>query len=234
LTKNEVIRIIGEITIAYPNFDKFRDEKHIAAMVGLWADYFAEDNANIVSLAVRKHVMTSKWPPSVNEIRETMVSILYPDIIDCEEAWVAVTKALYLHGEYDDEKVLRSLPATISGVVKAIGIATLRQHAGKHDGLDHVAFKDMYEKVIRRQRDYAMLPPSLRRQIDEKAQTFETGEREKLFAIAEKAAEKEKKYKLLEHAYLSRMSEDAGSGLTERKDGESDGQDRGKIHQGCS
>ena len=35
MTREETIKVIGIITTAYPNFDKFRDEKHIRSIVAI-------------------------------------------------------------------------------------------------------------------------------------------------------------------------------------------------------
>ena len=50
MTREETIKVIGIITTAYPNFDKFRDEKHIRSMVAIWADMFSEDDAGLVDI----------------------------------------------------------------------------------------------------------------------------------------------------------------------------------------
>ena len=68
MTREEIIKVIGIITTAYPNFDKFRDEKHIRSMVAIWADMFSEDDAGLVALSVKEYISTSKWPPSIAEI----------------------------------------------------------------------------------------------------------------------------------------------------------------------
>ena len=97
MTREETIKVIGIITTAYPNFDKFRDEKHIRSMVAIWADMFSEDDAGLVALAVKEHISTSKWPPSIAEIREIMTRIAHPDIIPPDEAWEVVSKLSLIH-----------------------------------------------------------------------------------------------------------------------------------------
>lgn len=54
MTQKETIKLIGIITMAYPNFDKFKDENHIRSMVAVWADIFSEDNAGLVP-AIPEH-----------------------------------------------------------------------------------------------------------------------------------------------------------------------------------
>ena len=116
MTREETIKVIGIITTAYPNFDKFRDEKHIRSMVAIWADMFSEDDAGLVALAVKEHISTSKWPPSIAEIREIMTRIAHPDIIPPDEAWEVVSKYLDTEGEYNHGDIYRALPRTIAAV----------------------------------------------------------------------------------------------------------------------
>ena len=152
MTREETIKVIGIITTAYPNFDKFRDEKHIRSMVAIWADMFSEDDAGLVALAVKEHISTSKWPPSIAEIREIMTRIAHPDIIPPDEAWEVVSKYLDTEGEYNHGDIYRALPRTIAEAVDSIGygqlyamhVAYARGHAAKA-GLDRVAFMQAYE-----------------------------------------------------------------------------------------
>ena len=173
MTREETIKVIGIITTAYPNFDKFRDEKHIRSMVAIWADMFSEDDAGLVALAVKEHISTSKWPPSIAEIREIMTRIAHPDIIPPDEAWEVVSKYLDTEGEYNYGDIYRALPRTIAEAVDSIGygqlyamhVAYARGHAAKA-GLDRVAFMQAYEDKVERQRRKAMLPGSLRQKIE--------------------------------------------------------------------
>ena len=147
MTQKETIKLIGIITMAYPNFDKFKDENHIRSMVAVWADIFSEDNAGLVGLAVKQHISTSKWPPSIAEIRELMTRIQHPDIIPPDEAWAVVAKYLSVAGEYCHRDYHRELPAAIAETIDAIGygqlyamhVAYARGSASKA-GLDRVAF----------------------------------------------------------------------------------------------
>lgn len=155
MTREETIKVIGIITTAYPNFDKFRDEKHIRSMVAIWADMFSEDDAGLVALAVKEHISTSKWPPSIAEIREIMTRIAHPDIIPPDEAWEVVSKYLDTEGEYNHGDIYRALPRTIAEAVDSIGygqlyamhVAYARGHAAKA-GLDRVAFMQAYEDTM--------------------------------------------------------------------------------------
>ena len=78
MTKADAARLVAIVVTAYPNFDKFKDAKAIEATVNLWAMMFEQDESGIVALAVKKHIATNKWPPSVAEVREIMLEIQHP------------------------------------------------------------------------------------------------------------------------------------------------------------
>lgn len=173
MTKEETIKLIGIITMAYPNFDKFRDEKHIRSMVSVWADMFSEDDAGLVALAVKEHISTSKWPPSIAEIRELMTRIANPDIIPPGEAWEVVSKYLSVVGEYCHRDYHRELPKAIADTIDAIGYGQLyamhvayARGSSSKAGFDRVAFTQIYEEKVEQQRRQAMLPPALRQKME--------------------------------------------------------------------
>lgn len=200
MTREETIKLIGIITMAYPNFDKFRDEKHIRSMVNVWADMFAEDEAGLVALAIKEHISTSKWPPSIAEIRELMTRIVNPNIIPPDEAWEIVAKYLYLAGEHCHRDYRAELPQAIADSIDAIGygqlyalhVAYARGSSAKAE-LDRVAFLQTYEEKVERQRRKAMLPDSLRRSIDAATTAHDDGTR-RLIASTNREYEETREY----------------------------------------
>ena len=86
MTKADAAKLVAIVVTAYPNYDKFRDEAAVTATVNLWATIFQADDGRIVALALNKHIATSKWPPSVAEIRELMLEIQHPELIPPEQA----------------------------------------------------------------------------------------------------------------------------------------------------
>lgn len=172
MTKEDTIKLVSIITVAYPNFDKFKDEKHIRGMVNLWASLFCDDDSHIVALAVKQHIATSKWPPAVAEIREIMADIQHPYLLWPDQAWEAVAKVLLTEGEYGGDNVYSLLPRPVAEAVDAIGygqlyalsVAYARGHASKA-GLDRVSFIQAYEGKFNRLKKNAMLPPALSQSI---------------------------------------------------------------------
>lgn len=186
MKREEVVKLIGLLVVAYPNYDKFRDDNHIKSTVALWETMFADDEYKLVSLALEKHIATSKWPPSIAEIREIMADISLPGLLPVDEAWMAVKKLMAVHerlyGETSDY-----LPAAIAQAVDSVGYQELvelgRSAALGHNkrvGLDRVAFAQAYEAIRERERARAALPKKLQGRLAAARQYYADGSERQL------------------------------------------------------
>lgn len=215
MTKKEAAALVGIVIRAYPNSDKFSTEEAVAETVNLWATLFSDDDGAIVGLAVKKHIMTSKWPPSIAEIREIMADITHPDLIPPDQAWAAVSDLLYAVGEYNHGDAHRNLPPLIAQTVDAIGWHTLYQlhrgsYGGNRDGMDRVAFMDLYRPAYERARQDACCSTSLLGTINTVKQQLTTGGVAQLEAARTRREEKELEYDQIWHRRHDRMLEDLG------------------------
>ena len=171
MTKADAARLVAVLVTAYPNYDKFNDDKAVASTVGLWATMFAADDAAIVGLALQKHVATSKWPPSVAEIREIMLEIQHPELVPPERAWLAVSDLLYTAGQFNHGDLHQQLPPLVARAVESIGWGNLwEMHrgycVGDKPGMDRLAFIQQYAPMYDRERLRAMTPERITAQID--------------------------------------------------------------------
>lgn len=215
MTKKETISLFGILIAAYPNFDKFKDDSQVEGMVNMWASLFADDDSAIVGLAVKKHIMTNKWPPSIAEIREIMADITHPDLIPPDQAWAAVSDLLYAVGEYNHGDAHRNLPPLIAQTVDAIGWHTLYQlhrgsYGGNKDGMDRVAFMDLYRPAYERARQDACCSASLLGSINTVKQQLTTGGVAQLAAARTRREEKELEYDQIWHRRHEALLEDLG------------------------
>lgn len=200
MTRSDAAKLMGIIVLAYPNYDKFKDEKQVKATVNLWATMFSEDDTDIVGLAVKKHIATNKWPPSVAELRELMLEMTAPDLIAPDQAWLAVSDYIKLHGEctYGGEGEDESLPPLVRRAVESIGYHNLYEMncgscRGSKPGMARTAFMNLYEQLYERERNRAMTPGCVTQQIDKVARRLSTGERAKLEDIHQRRMKKEQR-----------------------------------------
>ena len=201
MTKKETAQVLAAISSAYPNHDRFASEQAVEGMATIWAATFAEDDAKLVQLAVAKHIQTNKWPPSIAEIREIMLTIQCPDMIPPDEAWIAVTDLLYASGDFTDPS--NQLPELISRAVKAVGWSTLRElrrqaTIGGKPGLDRVAFMDIYRPLYERERQRQQVAPKIRETIDALTDNLTGSGRKIIEAARAKREEQEQLYRKLE------------------------------------
>lgn len=171
MNKADAARLVAIVVTAYPNYDKFRDEQAVTATVNLWASMFAADDGRIVALALNKHIATSKWPPSVAELREIMLEIQRPDLIPPDKAWAAVSDLLHTVGEYNNGDLQHQLPPLVARAVETIGWGNLwEMHrsycVGGKPGMDRVAFVQQYGPMYEREKQRAMTPEGITAQID--------------------------------------------------------------------
>ena len=171
MTKADAAKLVAIVVTAYPNYDKFRDEAAVTATVSLWASMFQSDDGRIVALALNKHIATSKWPPSVAEIRELMLELMHPDLIEPDRAWLAVSDLLHTTGENNHGDLHQQLPPLAARAVEAIGYYNLYEmhrscYRGGKPGMDRVAFMDIYKPMYEREKQRALTPEGLTSQID--------------------------------------------------------------------
>lgn len=176
MTEQETIKVLTFIVMSYPASEKFKDEVTIKGMVAVWKNIFKDDDARLVETAVQMHVAVNKWPPSIAEIRDQMVTLQRPDIIPPDVAWAAVEDLLVTTGEFETPNLYAALPKSIARVVEIIGWHKLYnlhcgQYRGEKEGLDRVAFMDLYKPAYARERNEAMLPARLQSIVGKKRES---------------------------------------------------------------
>lgn len=166
MTKAATAKLIAVIVMAYPNFDKFKDEDHIRGMAATWADLFSDDDEQIIAMAVKKHIATSKWPPSIAEIREAAASITNPDIgMTEDEAWRYVADAVRYCGPYQPSKAKESMPPDIWRLVQSIGYEELCRATYETSPVLRGQFCRMWRAASERKKQEAALPEGLKEAI---------------------------------------------------------------------
>lgn len=174
MTKAEAAKLVLLVVTSYPNYDKFKDDQAVIDTTELWAMMFESDPGAVVGMALKKHIATSKWPPSVAEIRELMLEIQHPELISPDNAWLAVSDLLYTQGEHNHGDLHSQLPPLVARAVESIGWGNLWEMTrsycrGGKPGMDRVAFMQQYTPMYEREKQRAMTPAMLTEQIDKAA-----------------------------------------------------------------
>lgn len=77
MTKKETAQILAILKAAYPNFYKDMSAEEAQGTISVWALQFADLPADIVLMALNKAISTSKFPPTIAEIKDKMKSIYW-------------------------------------------------------------------------------------------------------------------------------------------------------------
>jgi hypothetical protein len=112
------------------------------------------------NVAVKRHLASSKWPPTVADIREQCTGVSGGEMVTAAAAWGELMQAVRRHGYYHEAEALADLSPEVREVVEMI---TWRE-INLSENLDVLRgqFLRMYENVRGRREREAVMPPDLR------------------------------------------------------------------------
>lgn len=166
-----MIQLMAVIKEFYPTFHKDKTIEQAKTSARLWYEMFKEDDGNQVLAAVKAFIATDikGFPPSVGQIKQRLVQVHAPDMLDESQAWALVAKAIkrsayHAQAEYD------KLPPIIQ---KVIGSASML-HAWaltSGDELQTVVasnFQRAYRARAAEAKEILALPPDIRQILERK------------------------------------------------------------------
>jgi hypothetical protein len=150
----EVSKLLPVLAAAYSNFvvDNLQHR--------LWSDMLADLDYRLAVLAVRRHIATSRFAPTIAEIREHAVALSTRGEVTGAEAWGELMQAIRHHGYYHEVEGLASLSPSTRRVAEML---TWREiNLCENVDVLRGQFLRMYDQVRNREAREAMIPPELR------------------------------------------------------------------------
>lgn len=132
MTRPETLILMSTLRAAYPMYYAKQGVEDAKAAVNLWHMMFADDDAQLVSAAVKAFIATDTkgFPPVVGQIKAKLDMILREAYGGGEltpmEAWAKVQKAIR-NSAYNSEAEFAKLPETIRAVLG--GASALHDYA---------------------------------------------------------------------------------------------------------
>lgn len=127
--------------------------------------------------AVLRHACSSKFPPTIAEIREQAAQITAPERRDWLEGWADVQRAIHRWGMYRPEEALNALQEADPLTAKVAGMLGWQNLClSENPTADRANFRQCYEATQRRDAENAKLPPALRPVLAAAAQALRLGE----------------------------------------------------------
>jgi hypothetical protein len=163
----ETARLLAVVAAAYPSFevDEIRHR--------VWTETLGDLDYELASLAVRRHIASSKWPPAVAEIREHAFALSSPDHLSGAEAWGELMGAVRRFGYYAEVEGLASLSPETRQVAELIGWRDI--NLCEEVDVLRGQFLRMYQQVEQRAQREAFLPAGLRSGALESGESHEVG-----------------------------------------------------------
>lgn len=170
MNRTEVIKTLAIIKVAYPNSYKDFGEKDNQALVALWELQFKDYEANKVMQAINTIIATdtNAFCPPIARIKEVIYKLSNANELSEIDAWNAVRKALR-NSMYNSVEEFNKLPKEIQDTIGSS--SRLREMATLTDSeveFAHNGFTKNYNEVIKHKKEYAMLPNSIKNQIEMK------------------------------------------------------------------
>jgi len=88
MTKGETIKILTFLASNYESIDKkMSDEEKSKIIIDTWHSCIGDLDYKLVAMSVKKHMLTSKYPPTINDIRESCLKITSNEEKTAMEYW---------------------------------------------------------------------------------------------------------------------------------------------------
>ncbi len=94
MTREEAIKILSIIKLAYPNFYKNITKQEAEDTINLYQEMFQNEETKIVVIAVKCLISTFKFPPTIADIKDQIYKLQYPETDNIMELYNILKKAI--------------------------------------------------------------------------------------------------------------------------------------------
>lgn len=168
MTKNETLKILAVIKVAYPSsFAKFTNND-IETVVNLWEVQFKDYDYKLVNASINTIISTdlSDFAPTIARVKQVCSELQSPSKISEVEAWQYIKKALS-NSIYHAKEEYDKLPAICQKMVGSP--SQLSQWAmldcGEVDTVIHSNFLKGFRGVIESERQQDLIPLSIKQEL---------------------------------------------------------------------
>lgn len=158
MTKEEFMRIAAAINTYYPKEKPFPN----AAAAQLWYEEFKDLPYEDVVVALRRHVNTSKWCPTIAELKEAVV-INVAGEKDWAAAWAECMQAVHKYGHPNIPAALKSMSPLAREAAEKVGFMAICM--SNDLSIERASFRKAYEQIAQNEYNKAALPRELQDKI---------------------------------------------------------------------
>ena len=159
MERDEFVTWAAAIQTYFPRFEIFPNE----AAMELWFRELQDIPADILTAALRKWVVTEKWPPSIAELRALCAEIVQGKAPDWGKAWGEVIAAIGHFGLYRHDEALSSMSPLTRKTVNRIGWRDMC--LSENTDTLRAQFRQIYEICGKREVEDRQIPLALKEAI---------------------------------------------------------------------
>ena len=129
----------------------------------MWYALMGDLPYEVASVAVKKYMMTNKFPPTVAELRELASGIVDGDPMTWGESWERALQAVRRFGSYNKEAALDSLDDLTRKCVESIGYLELCM--SENIMVERAHYQKIFEVYAKREQQQKQIPIGLQQAI---------------------------------------------------------------------
>ena len=163
MTKDDTAVILGILKTSYPNFYKDMSKNEMYNVLDLWSEMFADDDLDLVKVAVKALIQTLKFPPTIADVKQKMYDLTSKEILPTD-LWASLKKAIR-NSAYNSVEEFEKLPEECKMFVKSP--SQLKELSQNDSEINNTVVKGQFLKQIeaiqkRIKEDKQMLPEARR------------------------------------------------------------------------
>lgn len=155
-TDKEILQVFALLKANYHHALRKMTAGEISDLQVLWCELLRDVEGDVLRAAALKHASTSKWFPTVAELRDAAFAIAYPQRPTAMEAWGEVARQVRSVGSWD--KPAFGNPITRQLVTE---MGWLNLCVSDCPGADRARFIQAYDQLTAREKDAAMELPAV-------------------------------------------------------------------------
>lgn len=146
----------------------------------IWYQLLQDIDYKIANAAIQKYMLTSKFPPTIADIREQAASVVNGEKPLWSDGWEEVVRAIKNYGSYGQKEAMESMSDITRMAVRRMGYIDLCR--SENPVADRANFRMIFEQIAEREQKQNQLPVSLKNLIEESKRKGIEHESERLSA----------------------------------------------------
>ena len=136
-----------------------------AEAIQIWYELLKDLDYATANIAIQKHMVSSKYPPTIADIREQATEVSYGKAPLWSDGWEQVLRAMRLYGAYRLQEALDSMDDITRKAVERLGFKELCM--SENIAVDRANFRMAFEQLANREYQTKKLPLSLQNSIED-------------------------------------------------------------------